>query len=97
MPYAGQLLALHEGQQVELEVLGGDPGEDAVGEVGGRWVQLLPEPGGGLEQLVVGDMSWRAHQNAPASASSVRSLARHRPRVGPMLPTGIPSCSETTE
>ena len=27
-----------------------------------------------------------------SSASRARSLARHRPRVGPMLPTGMPSC-----
>ena len=38
------------------------------------------------------------HAVASQAGSDVRawrSLARHRPRVGPMLPTGIPSASAT--
>lgn len=33
------------------------------------------------------------HAGSPSSIS--RNLARHRPRVGPMLPCGIPSASDT--
>ncbi len=81
---------LHQSQQLELEVLGGDPGQDAVGKVGRRRVQLSPESGDGLEQAVVVKLLvGLVHAGPPVRTSSRRSFSRQRPRVGPMLPTGM--------
>ena len=63
-----------------------------VEAAGGRWVDADP----------LGDGTWpMARRPAAAQAtgsseacSSTRSLARHRARVGPMLPIGSPSWSE---
>src|SRR4051794_31881953 len=96
MAYAGQGTArLDEGEKLELEVLGGDGGEHAVDQVDWRGVDLLPDPRDrGQQGGVVRLRGWTGglfvdHQNPPACASSRRSLSRHRPRVGPIEPTGM--------
>ncbi len=82
---------LHQGQQLELEVLGRNPGQDAVGEIGRRRIELPPEAGDGLEQgVVVKLLVGLVHARPPVRTSSRRSFSRQRPRVGPMLPTGMP-------
>ena len=82
---------LHQGHQLELEVLGREPGQDAVGEVGRRRVDLPPQAGDGFQQGVVVELLvGLVHARPPVRTSSTRSFSRHRPRVGPMLPTGMP-------
>ena len=90
--HAGEgVRGLHQGEQLELEVLGREPGQDAVGEVGRRWVELSPQAGDGLEQGVVVELPvGLVHARPPVRTSSTRSFSRQRPRVGPMLPTGMP-------
>ena len=83
-----QALANMSGQNVSLSerVTGG----------GGDGVHLIQRhPGIGQRRLGGRTLAGRGgvhaapHRGSAASAS--RSLARHRPRVGPMLPTGMPS------
>ncbi len=82
---------------------------DAVDQTLGDRVGSLHERGQAAEDLGVevvdgapgeqgdGDVVGRHDTLQEGSAArAARSLARQRPRVGPMLPTGIPSAWETT-
>ena len=84
--------SLGNGVMAVVEVGDGQQDRDvlAVQRLGGQQVQV--GLGAGFTTAVVGQVH---HALQVASvASEVRSLARQRPRVGPMLPTGMPSAFE---
>ena len=88
---AGQLgRALDQLHQLEVEVGGGQgrgglharrPGASGTGSWRSQTSRTI------AEQCVSAQL---AHQIPPACIRATRSLARQRPRVGPMLPTGMP-------
>ena len=54
------------------------------------WLRLVEHGAQATQQsLVLG-----VHSDHPCSVSTARNRSRHRPRVGPMLPTGMPSALE---
>ena len=82
---------------------------DALREVRGHGVSCLEQPPDALEQGQVGLVQrlilgrparccGMRHSGPPSVlvSSSARSLARQRPRVGPILPCGMPSSAATT-
>ena len=67
-----------------VEVYGGDGRDHGRGEAGRRRVGLRPH----LAQVVQEAAVVVVHRSPPV-VSAMRTLARQRARVGPMLPTGM--------